>query len=94
MKELKYRCKTCKSPQVIEEIFTAATVTTPLLGVDDDGDPVYDRAAHDITDGEVAQYQCMECGEVIKDPYGIQIITVWELIEHLQHQDSEASTNL
>ena len=77
---MKYKCKKCGCDK-LEEVMTGVVQSSVIASIDD-GILDYTNVSHD--GGEVDRYQCVECGNVIKDGNGMTINTPEELIAWLK----------
>ena len=78
----KFQCRKCGCKR-LEEVMVGVTQSTAIEGVDKDG-LVY---GHSSTDGgEIDHFQCLECGEVVRDGNGLTIVSPETLMEWLEAQ--------
>ncbi len=61
---LRFICPKCQKTTV-ELVMGGATVTTPILEINDDGID-YDLVEQNVEDGHIEHYQCHGCGYVLK----------------------------
>lgn len=61
-----FRCTAC-GENFIEEVITGATVVNMITSIDEDLITDYDYGSEDILGGEVARYQCGNCGRTIAE---------------------------
>jgi DNA-directed RNA polymerase subunit RPC12/RpoP len=82
-KELQFKCPKCGST-ILEEVMVNVTVMSQvcrIVQVDDEA--VVENYEKDPTleDGEVERYQCLHCGDVLRDNSGYDVSDTDELLE-------------
>ena len=79
---MKFKCRKCGATQ-LEEVMTDVVQSSSIVGIEEDcGEVVYGNSSSD--GGELARYQCMECGDIIKDKQGQTITDPKALIAWLR----------
>ena len=84
---MKFKCKKCGSTRV-EEVLLGCTQLTEITGFEGEYHMLV-YGEHSIEDGEVNRYQCLECGETVKDEAGNTITTEEELFELIGRDEEE-----
>jgi hypothetical protein len=75
---LKFVCPKCKGHR-LEEIMSNVSVASEITEIKKDGDLNYGEQTNE--DGEVAQYQCINCGFFVGESEGYPITDCVELAE-------------
>ena len=70
MKAKKFRCPKCGCKR-LEEVLVNVCQSTAIEGVDEDGLLIYGNSSTE--GGEIDRFQCLSCGGVINDEYGMTI---------------------
>ena len=83
MKATKFKCPKCGCRR-LEEVMVNVTQSTAVEGVDEDGLLVYGNGSTE--GGEIDRFQCLECGDVIKNEHGDTITSMEALAEWLTGQ--------
>jgi len=78
---IQFVCPHCGGKK-LEEIMTDVTVASVIGSIGEAGDLVYGHQTHE--DGMVLRYQCMQCGESVKDSNDDDVVTSEHLAEELQ----------
>ena len=76
MKTKKFKCPKCGCKR-LEEVLINVTQSTAIEGVDEDGLLIYGNSSTE--GGEIDRFQCLECGDVIKDEHGMTITSLNKL---------------
>ena len=77
MKTKRFKCPKCGCER-LEEVLVNVTQSTAIEGVDGDGLLVYGNSSTE--GGEVDRFQCLGCGDVIKDGHGMAIVSPENLV--------------
>ena len=67
---MNFKCPNCNSSR-LEEVMRDVVVSSEVLKVRSEGDILYGNQSNE--DGVVDCYQCMNCGEILKDEYDMNI---------------------
>ena len=80
---MEFTCKKCEGNH-LEEIMVDVCVASQINSIDEEGFLEYGFQSND--GGEIDRYQCMDCGEVVKDSDGNTIKDCLELADYLVEQ--------
>ena len=83
---MKFQCPKCKH-KGLEVCETNAFVSTPIIDLGEDGDFVYDEPV--IQDSVVDRFQCFNCGYILKNEQGENIIDNFEVVNWLRKNCSQ-----
>jgi DNA-directed RNA polymerase subunit RPC12/RpoP len=81
-----YKCLDCGC-DMLEEIMTAATVTSYITNIWDNGEIEY--ADFSTGGGGVDRYQCMNCGKTVLDEFCLKITESGKLYKWLKEHNAK-----
>jgi len=87
MSELLFKCPKCGC-ETLEEIMVNCVITSDMLEfLNCDADPTANYGETNIVTGDVDRYQCSECGYVITDYNGENVVDIHNIVKWIKKEN-------